>query len=1018
MALQRPGPHPLIVPVRQADERAPEDGDRRQNSVNCKSTCSPSSESFAQLSRIGSIAPTAYDRQSFSLPASRSQSLSLSLQLTRTFKSEQGNLSCMEEPSTPTSSLMGQDIRENLNEIVRELVGEAVRGPEYIDKMAKLNTVMLGQRIISIRKLTAETTGKWVLTADVLTEVVHTLFKRWMWRNDHPYDDAYATVVHTVLAVCLMRDICPWPEKMQRVAVYAKLADLETCYYLRNASTVMIRELVIATRPRENVNFVRRIIDIAADKSQGFDHEALIRVISTNGIWDSWIEKLAVIEEALRTPTDRLIDFIIDIISDLTGISGKPDRSHKIADNRIRDIATDIVDGTKLSGAGRKDAVIMGLLHCLRSSVSTAFSQAARGNLTKLAGVLLDRNIQANHAIALLDALDEPEKTDLTDVWPPPISEPAIIVNPVGNDISGRQLSPYELLQEAVRTRNNKVVSDLRQLVMCPLLQDIGEDMVNISCGHYFSRKMIEPWLAQTSQCPLCRRVGVTIQGPAIWVDGVLDVIEGIEQNFSVSTVTKPKDEAKIVVGIYMSHAATVVGVKYDFMTDVVLIKDWFSDASFAIPSVVYLNDTADEIISWGGGQARSFSCRVQHIFSKPYSITFISSFISALFAKIKSYLNSGVAPPLRRNINVKYLFCIPDVFCAGGNNQSIFLRALNSAGWDASTVEIVPETKCGAIFALDSNAGGIRRPNQVLHVLCWDYFGVSQRVYKLCPEDRFGIWDVGQSEEADQEVLIVAEIESRIEEAIDGGSYLTAGSAVDRFNRALVLDAVQRQLVGCVFDDDLFECMPVSRPEPPKWMLNSGALYFYEDYPYGDLLRTYFHAKKLTLPLDISVERRADDTSDDVVPRHSRGKAEWPTECVLDPSMSGIITDSEGQLTVSSSEVAICMNIAAMKSLEMMPRIMEMTSPSDRLSLVVFGPCADDAALMQQLVEWLNSDRFAKRRPEYTITVGNKKPSGWSSITDKGIAYDNSHVTGKSSSQIAIDGLWIACKMVMAGEA
>ncbi|KAK9489640.1 hypothetical protein V1508DRAFT_38581 [Lipomyces doorenjongii] len=1009
MSLQRPVPVP--VPVRQTDERAPEDDDSRQNSVDYNPT---GLASFVQLSRIESIAQTTYDRQSFSLPASRSQSLSLSLHLTTTFGSEQHDLSCMEEPSTPTSTFMALDISENLNRIVLELVGEAVKGPEYIDKMAKLNFVMLGQRIISIRKLTAEVTGKWVLTADVLTEVVHTLFNRWMWRNDQPYDDAYANVVHTVLAVCLMRDVCPWPEKMQRVAVYEKLADLETCYYLRNTSTVMIRELVIATRPHENVNFVRRIIDIAADKSQGFDHEALIRAISTSGIWDSWIEKLVVIEEALRTPTDRLIDFIINIISDLTGISSKPDRTHKMTDNRIRDITTDIVDGTKLSGTGRKDALIMGLLHCLRSSVSTAFSTTARGSLIKLSGVLLNRNIQANHAIALLDALDEPQKTDLTDIWPPPISEPDNMINPVGNDIPGRQRSPYELLQDAVRTRNNKVVSDLRQLVICPLLQDIGDDMVNISCGHYFSRKMIEPWLAQTTQCPLCRRVGVTIQGPALWVDGVLDVIEGIERSFSVSTVIKPKNEAKIVVGIYMSHAVTVVGVKYDFMRDVVLIKDWFSDAGFAIPSVVYVNDTADEIISWGGGQAPSESCRVRHIFSKPYSVTLISSFISALFAKIKSYLNSDVAPPLRQNINVKYIFCIPDQFCPGGNHESIFLRAMNSARWDSSTVEIVPETKCGAIFALDSNAGGIRRPNQVLHVLCWDYFGVSQRVYKLCPEDRFGIWEIGP-EEADHEVLILAEIESRIEAAIDGGSDLKAGTAVeneDRFPRELVLDAVQRQLAGRVFDDDLFECIPVSRPGSPKWMLNSGAMYFYEDYVYGDLMRTYFHAKELTLSLDISV------TSDDVVPRHGLGKSESPTESVLDASLSDIISDSEDHLTVSSSEVAICMNIAAMKSLEMMPRIMESTSPSDRLSLVVFGPCADDDALMRQLAEWLSSDRFAKRRPEYTITVGKKRPYGWSSITDKGIAYDSSHVTGKSSSQIAIDGLWIACKMVMAGEA
>ncbi|KAK9386910.1 hypothetical protein V1515DRAFT_586982 [Lipomyces mesembrius] len=415
-------------------------------------------------------------------------------------------------------------------------------------------------------------------------------------------------------------------------------------------------------------------------------------------------------------------------------------------------------------------------------------------------GVLLNRNIQANHAIALLDALDEPEKTDLTDIWPPPISEPDIIVNPVGNDIPGRQRSPYEFLQDAVRTRNKKVVRDLRQLVMCPLLQDIGEDMGNISCGHYFSRKLIEAWLAQTTQSE--------------------------ERGQNCGRHRK-------------SHAATVVGVKYDFMRDVVLIKDWFSDASFAIPSVVYVNDTADEIISWGGGQAPSDSSRAT-FFSKPYSIQSFPKFMSALFAKIKSYLNRGVAAPLRQNIKAKYLFCIPDQFCRNGNNESIFLRALNSAGWDASTVEIVPETKCGAIFALDLNAGGIRRPNQVLQVLCWDYFGVSQRVYKLCPEDRFGIWEVGP-EEADHRVLILAEIESRIGDAIDGESDLKAGSAVENEDR------FPRELVGRVFDDDLFDASQYQDRGRPN-----GAMFFYENYLYGDLMRTYSHAKKLTLSCNV----------------------------------------------------------------------------------------------------------------------------------------------------------------------
>ncbi|KAJ8099064.1 hypothetical protein POJ06DRAFT_238975 [Lipomyces tetrasporus] len=1010
MSLKQRGTRPLTS-VLQVEDLAQDDRDS-ENGVDNKSPCSASTDSIGHLLRIASVAPTSYHRQSYSRSATtRSQSQLLCLQFTRTL-STGSDMHSSPSLGSPTSTLMSPDIGDNLNETVLELVGEAVKGPEYVDKMINLDTVMLGQRIVSIRKLTGDIAGNWVLTVEALIEVVHTLFKRWRWRNDQPYDDAYANVVHTVLAVCLMRGICPWPEKTDREAIYSQLADLETYYYLRNTSTVLIRELVIAAHPHESTNFVRRVIDAAADKSQGFDHEALIRVLSTKSIFDSWIEKLVVIEEALRTPTDRFIDFVIDLISELTGISGRPDPDHKIGGNRIRDITTDIVDGTKLSGTGRKDALIMGLLRCLHSSLSKAYSSAGRTNLTKFSRVLLNRSIQADHVFALLDALDEPPKTDLTDIWPSPISEADII----GHDGLDLKPTPYEVLQEAVKTSNKKIVSDLRQLVTCPLLNDIGEDMVNVSCGHYFSRRMIEPWLAQTSQCPLCRRIGVTLQGPALWVDGVLDVIKGIEQQYRVSDSVKAKDDAKIVVGIYMSHAATVVGVKYDFMTEIVLVKDWSTDASFAIPSIVYLNDTADGIVGWGGGPAPS-ECRVQHIFSKPHSVTLISSFLSALSSKIMSYLNSGVAPTLQRHDNVKYLFCIPDTFCPGENSDNIFLRALDSAGWNLSAVEIVAETKCAAIFALDSNAGGIRRPNQVLHVLLWDYFGLSQRVYKLCPEDRFGIWQMNRSDGADHEVFILSEIESRIEKAIGIKAETQAqGSRFNSDGRQLILDAVQKQLAGRVYDDDLFECVPVSKAGPPRLMVGSGAPYFYDNRLHDDLMRTFFYAKTFSLPLDITPP--TDSPAADLVPSNCLSEPESPAECVVDAAMPEILIDSEGRLTVSRFEVARCMNVAAMKALESVPRIMQSTSPSDRLSLVVFGPCADDAGLMQQLADWLNSDTFAKRRPEYTITVGNKKPSAWTSIADKGNAYDNAYIMGKSSSQIAIDGLWIACKMVMAGEA
>ncbi|KAK9320093.1 hypothetical protein V1517DRAFT_330461 [Lipomyces orientalis] len=1013
MSLKQRGTRP-IASVPQAKDLG-QDVAGSENGVDNRSQRSASSDSIGHLSRIATIAPTSYRRYSRSA-TTRAQSLSLCLQFTRTL-SAGSDLHSSPSLGSPTSTLMSPDIGDNLNEFVLELVGEAVKGPEYVDKTINLDTVMLGQRIISIRNLTGEIAGKWVLTAEALTEVVHTLFKRWTWRNDQPYDDAYANVVHTVLSVCLMRGICPWPEKTDRVAIYAQLADLETCYYLRNTSTVLIRELVIATRPRESTNFVRRIIEVAADKSRGFDHEALIRVISTKSIFDSWIERLVVIEEALRTPTDRFIDFVIDIISELTGISGKPDTDHKTGGNRIRDITTDIADGTKLSGTGRKDALIMGLLRCVRSSLSKAYSSAGRTSLTKFSRVLLNRSIQTDHVFALLDALDDPPKTDLTDIWPAPISEADIVVH----DGPDRKATSYEVLQEAVKTSNKKIVSDLRQLVTCPLLNDIGEDMVNVSCGHYFSRKMIEPWLAQTAQCPLCRRIGVTLQGPALWVDGVLDVIKGIEQNFSVSDCIKAKDDAKVVVGIYMSHAATVVGVKYDFLTEIVLIKDWATDASFAIPSVVYLNDdTADRVVGWGGGPAPS-ECRVQHIFSKPHSVALISSFLSALLPKIMSYLNSGMVPTLRIDDNVKYIFGIPDALCPGEHSDNIFLRALDSAGWNLSAVEIVAETKCAAIFALDSNAGGIRRPNQVLHALFWDYFGVSQRVYKLCPEDRFGIWQASRSDRADHEVFILSEIESRIEKAIRAKAETQAEGG--RFNSDRILDAVQTQLAGRVHDDDLFECVPVSKAGPPKLMVSSDASYFYHNRLYDDLMRTVFYAKTVWLQLDIPPPPppppTEGPTSNLVPPRNCLSELESPAECVVDTNPSEILIDSEGMLiTVSRFEVARCMKAAAMKALESVPRVMQSTSPSDRLSLVVFGPCADDAGLMKQLADWLNSDTFAQRRPEYTITVGNKEPSAWTSIADKGNAYDNSYITGKSSSQIAIDGLWIACKMVMADEA
>ncbi|KAK9475868.1 hypothetical protein V1514DRAFT_349252 [Lipomyces japonicus] len=927
------------------------------------------------------------------------------------------------------------DAKENLDRDVLLILESAVLGTVYASKLSLLYTIITGQRIMSIRNFSTEEEVKWLLKKETILTIVRKLFQFWNWKNDQFYDNTYLNAVYSSLALCLMRNIVPWPSKQDRLKIYSQLSEIEACYYLKGISTIYVRELVVATRPRAEKNYVLGTIERAADEN--FNYDLLITSLKKKTVLSkNWIEKMVVIEEVLRMPADNFVEFVIDTIAVMHGTIHEP-QVIKTFGSRIRDITSDVVDGTKLSYMGQRHALAKGLLLALTSSVSAGFSERSRKSLAQFANLLINRNIYPSLAKALADALEQPQESILADMWPrrPKVGDYDNNNNNNNNNNSNiESVLEYEILKEKVDNSNKRIVENLKQLVMCPLLDDIDKDMVNTSCGHYFSRKMIETWLSCSSKCPLCRRTGITIQGRALWVDGVFDIIKEIEEKRKVESLINSTSNHKIIVGIFLGNAASVVGVKYDDQADMSIINTWSNDSSFVIPTVVYVDDDDnDQIIGWGGEYSQfqhnklSKRFRTKHIFSNFLKVEQLAYFLQKLCATIRLELQSQIAASLIQEKNIKYLYCLPDVICPDTEDGlmqpgSLLARAFQIAGVRSSNIEIISETKCAAIYALDTNVGGVRKQNQTLHMISWDYHGISQRLYKLCPEERFGILSLYRSPDFDGKIPIADVLVQRLYSILERSQdldkpYINARDLQD------LCQSIRLHFKSEVYDDDLFESIVLSKLHESKFKKDvyTAGLYMLDESKYQDIMHTYIYAK--SLQVDLNAKLNAESTTDYNFDRKPQAKIVRQ----VDPKFKNcgtISISNQGQLYIPSHQIAISMNSAAMKALDKVPKIVSLIPESENVTLAVFGSCAEDSTLIKELAHWLHSDSFSKRRPQGILTVSGSKLGTLSSLKtepdgfDQKLPISNVNLTGRSSLQIAIDGLWLACEMIRLREA
>lgn len=500
----------------------------------------------------------------------------------------------------PSSSLVFTPIEEGetLSSRVLNLVEEAVKGPDWIPSLYKLETVFAGQRILSVRNFASAAAANkdlWCLTSDSIITFVKDLLDRWRFTDDSAYDELYLVVMESALMLCVIKSIAPWPFKADRLKLYAKLSDLEISYSKKGLSNAFLRELIILTTSCQSgyKSYIRRIIDASQDQSLNFDHDSLVVELTNRTVMNNWVEKLILIAEALRTPTDSFVSFILGLISDIAGISRRSsataleetDHTSSPTKDRLRDISLSVIDGTKLSSACRQEVFVMGLLIAVRSSISTAFSHSSCAAISRLVRIMISRRIHVNIALSLFEALDSPQEVILSDIWP----RPTTTSEPKNFSSSIEGTNKYLDLESRVRSSNETIVQSLRDIITCSLCNDISEDMVNLSCGHFFDRSMITQWLSQSTRCPQCRQT-VTIQGRALWVSGIVDLIKEVDSRTSlIRTLQTESPDDRTLVGIFMNTSVTVIGIQNDKSPDIELVSDWAADTSFAVSSLFQL---------------------------------------------------------------------------------------------------------------------------------------------------------------------------------------------------------------------------------------------------------------------------------------------------------------------------------------------------------------------------------------------------------------------------------------------
>ncbi|KAK9472295.1 uncharacterized protein V1510DRAFT_366099 [Dipodascopsis tothii] len=856
--------------------------------------------------------------------------------------------------------------------VLRPAVGGSVAA------LRKVRTILNVQRVLAVRRAQLADSAATLLQPATVVVLVRALVAHWRWRSDQPFDELYLAVVHSALALCHLLNIAPYPDKAQRVAIYSRLAELEPRYRLQDKSTVFVRELVMATRPRAAPTLVQRLLDRAGTLTQARVVAEVAGAVA-GAIAPDWIERLLLIEECARTPELPLVAHVLDTC---TQLFDETVRAQTPPTFRVRDITTDVVDGTRLSARGAREAYMLGLLDVLRASVSEAYPAPMQVRVLKFSAQLLKRMQFARVAEDIQKKLYVLPDPSVVAPWPPPQAGPGL-----------RRKPSTSLGMDPAAFPGARVAQELAALITCPLAHEPAPDMVTVSCGHTFSRAWIDGWLASTGRCPVCRRQNVSIVGPAMWTESVRDLIRAIDTN----TPAPPAPPPAVVVGVYLSAAAVVVGAMFDRAEGIVLLRNWNAAASFAAPPVVYEN-AAGQVVGWGGNVRAAYSkqapARTRHVCARPFSAMHMTFFLRKLRDKVAAFLQAEM-PDV--GASVRYVFGVSDVLCPAGadgvaNVPDCFLRqCLAAAGWDLAAVELAPETKCAAVFAIDENSGGVRSPHDVLHMVSWDYFGVSQRAYRLCFEDRFSVADEGGAGDAAIDGLLADELVARVDEVLAAA----VGEPYTR-RRADVLARVRASVAAkCVADGDFFECIPASRAVLHRVnRLETVPLDTADQDPsLQDLLHIAFHAKKHTIVLGLDDSARLPDVD---VREHGSRQMHYIAEQDL--------------LLVPSFEVARCMNVAATKALASVPAAL---NGGARTTLAVFGSCPDNISLLSQLPGWINSDAFARARPHALLTM-----RGVDAAADERLLRPDAPARSRSPAQVALDGLWLMCGMVLAGEA
>ncbi|KAK9453300.1 hypothetical protein V1511DRAFT_462605 [Dipodascopsis uninucleata] len=949
---------------------------------------------------------------------------------------------------TSTISISGERPLD-LNLYAKSLVSEATKGVDSIPQLKLLYSLVTGQRIISIRNVQRDD-DSWVLEEDVVCMVVRTLFERWKWQNYMQFDELYLYVVSTALSLCLIRGLSPWPYKEERLDLYLRLSDLEARYSMQGRSLFMIREHIVALYPTVGVpgQYIHRIMQISLEKHQPFDHDTLFRAIVEDDIYNNWIEKIIVIEEALRTPTDIFVSHLISLVYDICpGPQDGLDPLDKHT-NRLRDIESNVVDGTKLSRSNKRDAFVLGIIWAFHTTLSTLYSQESLASLLRFSKRLYQKPVFKSIAYSLLHSLDDPPDFILSDYWPPLVR----LSRENENDDASDSLSiSYNSLQRQVHQDNEKIVRSLTDVIMCPLSNDIADDMITISCGHIFSRKMISQWVSQRAHCPLCRRPGVTIQGPAYWVDDIKRVIKDIQSSFTYMNLEKSQAEGlDIVIGIRMTSSFTVVGVLHKDWQDILILEANSSSGSFAIPTQVYLNGD-ESPYAWGSDVIEGITPPVRYVLCEPYDMVMLVFFLKKLKQMIFNGLVKVFDKAIFRNAKIEYLVALPDNMISSGNNDllretDVIPNAFSKAGWKLSDITFVPESKCAAIYTFETNPNKVRNPTTVFNVISWDYYDTFYKSYRVCAEDQFGLYDCTNDARTSANNLVAerTSVQDEIKRVVCQ-ELKKLGHQYQKWVDPNVQDADINEIIAHVYKnlnsqlrlESIFESIVISKVDPYQRHVNIGSGNDYlQDFLGHNMMQVFFHSREIEINMhnicDQSLLENSHLKSESIASSASfseESSTASPPGAYKISDDAGITINEEGIIKIPSYEIARSMNVAALRSLS---NIFDSITKSaeKQLSLIIYGSCVDNPVLYYKLGRLLQSIKFSdpKAEKDMLAITGRNKSSiiRFSSALDRkdksvfrmpSFALHSGDMDDNISSQVATEGLWIACKALMAKE-